>query len=191
MTTSMMRQWGVSVECESYTSLSVPACDYHLTSSTYQVEGDYSAAGYFFAIAALHKKELIIENLHPHSKQGDKKYSKSLMRELPLASAHTPYLISQALEILREIYKDGFRYAKAGVGFVGLVPDTEQQQNLFVKTDHHKNNRLMKAVDELNNRFGDETVTFTVTGKKREWKMKSEFRSPRYTTMVDELPRVK
>lgn len=121
----------------------------------------------------------------------DKKYSKSLMRELPLASAHTPYLISQALEILREIYKDGFRYAKAGVGFVGLVPDTAQQQNLFVKTDHHKNNRLMKAVDQLNNRFGDETVTFAATGRKREWKMKSEFRSPRYTTMVGEVPRVK
>lgn len=79
MTTSMMRQWGVSVECESYTSLSVPACDYHLTSSTYQVEGDYSAAGYFFAIAALHKKELIIENLHPHSKQGDKKFMEFLI----------------------------------------------------------------------------------------------------------------
>jgi DNA polymerase V len=121
----------------------------------------------------------------------DKKYSKSLMRELPLASAHTPYLISQSLEILREIYKEGFNYWKAGVGFVGLVPDTEQQQNLFVKTDHHTNNRLMKAVDELNNRFGDDTVTYAVTGKKREWKMKSEFRSPRYTTVVGEVPRVR
>jgi DNA polymerase V len=121
----------------------------------------------------------------------DKKYSKSLMRSLPLASAHTPYLISQALEILREIYKEGFKYWKAGVGFVGLVPDTEQQQNLFIKTDHHKNNRLMKAVDQLNNRFGDNTVTFAATGKKRGWKMKSGFRSPRYTTVVGEVPRVK
>ena len=121
----------------------------------------------------------------------DKKYSKSLMRELPLASSHTPHLISEALKILREIYKDGFKYWKAGVGFVGLVPDTEQQQNLFVKTDHHKNNRLMKAVDQLNNRFGGDTVSYAITGKKREWKMKSEFRSPRYTTVVGEVPKVR
>ena len=79
MTTSMMGEWGVSVANDKYTSISVPPREYQLSGKSYTVEGDYSAAGYFFAIAALHKKELLLENLHPHSKQGDKQFMEFLI----------------------------------------------------------------------------------------------------------------
>lgn len=38
------------------------------------IEGDYSAACYFGAIAALTKSTIIIKNLNPHSLQGDKEF---------------------------------------------------------------------------------------------------------------------
>ena len=39
----------------------------------YLVEGDFSSAGYLFAIAALTKSTLTIRNLNPDSRQADKK----------------------------------------------------------------------------------------------------------------------
>lgn len=39
---------------------------------TYHVEGDYSAAGYFAAIAALTKSTILLKNLKINSKQGDR-----------------------------------------------------------------------------------------------------------------------
>jgi len=41
---------------------------------TYHVEGDYSAAGYFAAIAALTSSTIILKNLKSDSKQGDKQF---------------------------------------------------------------------------------------------------------------------
>lgn len=39
----------------------------------YVIEGDFSSAGYFFAIAALTKSTITVENLNPLSVQGDRK----------------------------------------------------------------------------------------------------------------------
>ena len=42
--------------------------------NTYTIEGDYSAAGYFAAIAALTSSTIILKNLKSDSKQGDKQF---------------------------------------------------------------------------------------------------------------------
>jgi DNA polymerase V len=48
----------------------------------------------------------------------------------------------------------------------------------------------MRAVDALNRRYGRDTVTFAASGRRRAWKLRSEFLSPRYTTSWDELLQV-
>jgi DNA polymerase V len=40
----------------------------------------------------------------------------------------------------------------------------------------------MRALDQLNLRFGRDTVSFAVAGSRRPWKLRQEFLSPRYTT---------
>lgn len=40
----------------------------------YAIEGDFSSAGYFFAIAALTKSTITVENLNPSSAQADRKF---------------------------------------------------------------------------------------------------------------------
>jgi 3-phosphoshikimate 1-carboxyvinyltransferase len=42
------------------------------TENTYRVEGDYSAASYFAAIAALTSSTIVLKNLRTNSKQGDR-----------------------------------------------------------------------------------------------------------------------
>ena len=56
--------------------------------------------------------------------------------------------------------------------------------------DTPRSQARMRALDHLNRRFGRDTVTFAATGRRRAWKLRSEFLSPRFTTNWDELLRV-
>ncbi|MBS0629914.1 MAG: 3-phosphoshikimate 1-carboxyvinyltransferase [Verrucomicrobia bacterium] len=68
MTVSCMRQWGIKIQDPYF----VPPQNYQKTE--YLIEGDYSSAAYFFAIAALTKKTITLENLSPFSAQPDRKF---------------------------------------------------------------------------------------------------------------------
>ena len=49
----------------------------------------------------------------------------------------------------------------------------------------------MGALDAINDRFGQGTMRVASAGvqlRKREWEMRQELRTPRYTTRWDEVP---
>jgi 3-phosphoshikimate 1-carboxyvinyltransferase len=71
MTIAIMKQFGVTIINNNYKNYVIRKQKYK--QSEYTVEGDFSSAGYFFAIAALNKKTLKIKNLNSESKQADKK----------------------------------------------------------------------------------------------------------------------
>lgn len=72
MTIETIQQFGVTVQNDSYSKYFISG-NQKYNSDQYLVEGDFSSAGYFFAIAALTKSELTIKNLNSNSKQADKK----------------------------------------------------------------------------------------------------------------------
>jgi DNA polymerase V len=121
----------------------------------------------------------------------DKKYIGSKGFHLPVASAYTPLLVSKAMELVETIYKDGFRYAKAGVSCTMLTPENTVQQNLFKPIEFEKNAALMQAVDKVNRQFGRDTLFIAGSGIKKNWTMKSEHRSNRFTTALNEVPLVR
>ena len=49
----------------------------------------------------------------------------------------------------------------------------------------------MAAMDAVNDVYGRDTVRSAASGTKKRWVMRSENRSPRYTTRWDELPYVR
>lgn len=51
--------------------------------------------------------------------------------------------------------------------------------------------KLMAVIDLLNRRYGSGTIRFASEGIRQDWKMRSDLRSPRYTTRWDELLVVK
>ncbi|HVZ58995.1 MAG TPA: 3-phosphoshikimate 1-carboxyvinyltransferase [Patescibacteria group bacterium] len=72
MTIDTIKKFGADVINYHYTSYHIPDCQgYHKDS--YTVEGDFSSAGYFLAVAALTQSTLTLDNLNPHSKQADAK----------------------------------------------------------------------------------------------------------------------
>ncbi|HSA84358.1 MAG TPA: 3-phosphoshikimate 1-carboxyvinyltransferase, partial [Patescibacteria group bacterium] len=71
MTLDTMKNFGVTIENNDYLEYQITKQQY--TATSYNVEGDFSSAGYFFAIATLTKSTLTLQNLNPDSKQADKK----------------------------------------------------------------------------------------------------------------------
>jgi len=69
----------------------------------------------------------------------------------------------------------------------GLVPDETIQGNLFTEEKHNGKRLLMSMVDNVNFAMRDDMIKFAASGTKRNWKMRMEMRSPRYTTRWDEL----
>jgi len=77
MTIDAMRAFGVAVENDGYKHFTVPSGQaYHATD--YTVEGDFSSAAYFFAIAALTRSTLTLTNLNPETYQADAGFLKIL-----------------------------------------------------------------------------------------------------------------
>jgi DNA polymerase V len=73
----------------------------------------------------------------------------------------------------------------------GLVPDETIQGNLFTEEKHNGKRLLMSTLDNVNFAMRDDIVQFASSGMNKNWKMRMEMRSPRYTTRWDELYVVK
>jgi DNA polymerase V len=125
-------------------------------------------------------------------KQYEPQHHQSVTISLPDPSDNTLTLTNAALAGLKQIYKPNFRYKKAGV-ILNLISDKPtMQQSLFedIKTKG-KSAHLMKAMDSINNRFGNAVLRSAAAGTnntKQEWQMKAGNKSPNYTTQWDELP---
>lgn len=70
MTRDIMEKFGVSVEGD-YETLKVKGGQSY-KGTNYRVEGDYSSASYFFALATLTGSKITVQNLNPDSKQADR-----------------------------------------------------------------------------------------------------------------------
>ncbi|PJC99214.1 DNA polymerase V subunit UmuC [Janthinobacterium sp. BJB1] len=121
----------------------------------------------------------------------DEQYSNGITIPLVEPSADNRVLAGAALHGLAMIFRDGFKYKKAGIMLMDLQPDTRRQGVLFdASRDRDRSVRAMAALDALNERFGRDTVHLGSAGLVRRWAMLSENRTPRYTTNWAELPRV-
>lgn len=106
---------------------------------------------------------------------------------LPTATSFTNELIKPAVALVDKLYKKGTFYKKAGVVLSGIVPDLSIQGNLFLSENKNCERKLMDMIDNINFSQRDDVLKFAASGTTRDWKMRQELRSPRYTTRWDEL----
>ena len=122
-------------------------------------------------------------------KQNEPQHHQSILVPLSDPTDNTLTLITAAIAGLKQIYQSGFRYKKAGVIFSLLADKPTVQQSLFYDIDvKGKSAGLMKALDSINSRFGNAVIRSAATGTTQAWQMRSDKRSPNYTTRWDELP---
>ena len=77
ITTNVMEAFGAKVERDGYSRFVVSTADRY-KGRRYTVEGDYSSASYFFAIAAICGGRATVKNLEPASVQGDRRFLDAL-----------------------------------------------------------------------------------------------------------------
>ena len=106
---------------------------------------------------------------------------------LPTATSFTNELIKPAVALVDKLYEKGMYYKKAGVVLSGIVPDMSIQGNLFLSENKNCERKLMDMIDNINFSQRDDVLKFAASGTARDWKMRQELRSPRYTTRWDEL----
>jgi DNA polymerase V len=125
----------------------------------------------------------------------DKQYSNVKSYHFLESTSYTPDLIKAGTSLLKEIYKEGYKYQKAGVFLTEIVPEEDIQKTLF-NVDYFqykspKKDLLIKKIDQINSHFGNNSIIFASNGIKKEWKMKTEKRSPRFTTKLEEMLQIK
>ena len=106
---------------------------------------------------------------------------------LPVATSSTNELIKPAVLLVDKLFEPGRIYKKAGVMLSGLVPDETIQGNLFAEEKHNGKRLLMDMLDNVNFAMRDDIIKFASSGTTRDWKMRQELRSPRYTTRWNEM----
>jgi DNA polymerase V len=114
-------------------------------------------------------------------------YANNVTLPLPVATQDTAELIRYALGGIEQIFREGYRYKKAGVILTELVPAHQAQPHLFDRLDRERSQRLMAALDAINTQWGAGTVRYAATGVQAQWIMRCARRSPRYTTRWEEL----
>ncbi|WP_368859011.1 DUF4113 domain-containing protein [Aeromonas hydrophila] len=119
-------------------------------------------------------------------------YGNQVSTKLAMPTNDTRTLLALLPQLLPCIWRDDQRYQKGGVMLADFPPTHMQQGDLFAADQQSpRSEALMQVIDKINHgRLGK--IYFAARGRdSREWMMKRESLSPRYTTALGELPIVK
>lgn len=124
------------------------------------------------------------------------RFREELPQYMPSIAVPLTYPTNDSLEVNRwaaylceRIFKPGYQYKKAGVMLSEITPATQRQGDLL-DAGPASNDRLMQALDTLNQRYGRGTVKVSTQGAYQDWQMLQERKSPNYTTCWEEVPSV-
>ncbi|HZH32964.1 MAG TPA: Y-family DNA polymerase [Pyrinomonadaceae bacterium] len=103
----------------------------------------------------------------------------------PTDSTHE--IMRCALDALERIFRAGFDYRKAGVMLNSLSPADQLTLRMFGDERAERFRQVLLTVDQLNRKWGRDTVRFATANPVGNWRTKIERRSPRYTTRLGEV----
>jgi len=124
------------------------------------------------------------------SRHTEKRYGAFDVCTLEHHTADTITLTTSALAILRELFKEGYPYAKAGVIVRDIIPQGAQPVRTIFGIESEPRSVLMKTLDDIRHRLGD-VVHLGVESQQTMWTARKERLSPRYTSMWSEIPHIR
>ena len=119
----------------------------------------------------------------------EKQYSNSIKLQLPYPTNNSIKIVKRALEGIKKIYRQGYRYKKAGVILYGLTK--AKQTRGLLDYDRESSDSIMNTLDRINERYGSSTIRLASEGVDKPWSMRRESVSPCYTTRFDDLVEAK
>jgi DNA polymerase V len=127
-----------------------------------------------------------------HFREGDVQYYGQQTLSLPGPTNHTTTLVHYALLALRAAFREGYAYKKAGVMLGEICPAAQPQLSLFDSLpDRAKADKLMVVMDQVNARWGRDSLRVAAAAGDGQWRLQQAHRSPCYTTRLAEVLKVK
>ena len=117
-------------------------------------------------------------------------YSNSKTIDLPIATNNSIDIVKAAINILESIFKNGYKYQKAGI-MLSHLSEATNNKNLFSSEKDEKINNLMKSIDNTNYRYGKSTLSLASAGVHKKWNSKREHYSKIDTTDFYSVPTIK
>lgn len=117
-------------------------------------------------------------------------YNPSLAIALPQPSSDSLLINRWAGWLVDRMWKPGYGYKKAGI-MLSEITSAEQQQGDLLAPQVAQDDKLMGALDSLNERYGRGTVKLSAQGTSQLWQMRQDSKSPAYTTDWNGLPAVR
>ncbi len=117
-------------------------------------------------------------------------YSNSKTIDFPIKTNDSIEIVKTALAALENIFKNGYRYQKAGVLLSGLSESTNNK-NLFSSEKDNKISNLMKSIDNTNYRYGRSTLSLASAGVQKRWSSKRQHYSRIDTADFHCLPTIR
>ncbi len=108
------------------------------------------------------------------------KYFGSMSYEFFVSTNNYIEIIKHSLILLKNIFKDGLRYKKAGVILNQLSPVDEYQSSFMMNNIKKNNDSLMDKIDYLNEKFGNNKIIFSSQNINDKSKINKKKLSPNY-----------
>ena len=118
-------------------------------------------------------------------------YHNGVQIQLPVPTSITSELTEFAMKGVEQIFREGYMYHKVGVLLTNIIPENTSQFGLFDTELRVKSRIATEMMDQINKKMGTETIKLARSGVNREWEMRREMTSPKYTTNFFEIPIVK
>ena len=115
-----------------------------------------------------------------------KTYKNSITVVLPHTTNSSLTIVKNAIKAIDTLYKKGVKYKRAGVIVTGLVPANNHQLDMF-SSENPKHQPLMKVMDKLNKKYGDDKLKIANQDLQKTWKMKQDHLSYQYTTKFNDI----
>jgi DNA polymerase V len=120
-----------------------------------------------------------------------KDFSRTKTLQFPEPTNFTGDFIKQITIGLAAIYTPRIQYKKAGVICTGLSSSLQTQLSLIEGSEQFESKqKISQALDQVNRKFGHNTLQFLSMGLSKKWTMKQEQKSPNYLSDWNSLVKV-
>ncbi|MBK9705548.1 MAG: DUF4113 domain-containing protein [Acidobacteria bacterium] len=109
-------------------------------------------------------------------------YSNTITLNIAPLSQCTMELSHLAMRGLERIFRTGYEYRKVGIILSHLEAEVRAPLRLWLDDQYLKAKRLMQTMDELNARWGRDTLRLGLHPSTNRWQTKVGFSAPGYTT---------
>jgi len=115
-------------------------------------------------------------------------YFPSKAMQFSFATSDSIEIVQHANQALREIFREGYEYKKAGVILTHIVSENNYIHDLFDPRDREKQKRISQTIDLINQKNGTNCIKLAAQGiGKADWNLRRDFLSKCPSTSMGDI----